>query len=472
MTQFEIKNGIAIIPKGTTEIEKGAFKDCTSLEGITIPEGVVEIGYGAFFRCTSLKSIKIPESVTEIGEYAFSECASLESITIPGSVKVLGYGAFFCCRSLKSIIIPESVTKIGEAAFVGCSSLESIVVAEGNPVYDSREGCNAIIETKTNILCYGCKSTNIPQSVAKIGGHAFCGCTSLEGVTIPMTVTEIGDFAFCDCRLLESITIPESVTKIGNSAFKGCRSLKSITIPESVTEIDSLAFLGCTSLKCVTFLSRTKLSDEVFSYSSQRTINVPSDCVDYYKEALPEKFHDRIVKFEPEKKTKLLLNDDWKEDLAAVYEHIKHNCAPDDYDNGYNRKGIIVADDETGELLTMVKEALKYDELDAAEKVNEITVDEHWPLNSLDRCWNMLLTEARRINHGLLVINVNDIRIFKHSWCIKQLAKQEAHDLKFNEYVLLVIKDISWTKVKEYANKYNKGQFDAMMQFYSRIRQV
>ena len=108
IAKFEIKDGIAIIPKGTTEIEKGAFKDCTSLEGITIPEGVVEIGYGAFF----------------------------------------------CCRSLKSIIIPESVTKIDEAAFVGCSSLENIVVAEGNPVYDSREGCNAIVESKTNILRY------------------------------------------------------------------------------------------------------------------------------------------------------------------------------------------------------------------------------------------------------------------------------------------------------------------------------
>lgn len=424
MTKFEIKDGIAIIPEGTTEISNYAFDDCRTLESIVIPESVTEIGYAAFYNCTSLKSITIP----------------------------------------------ESVTKFGEAAFVGCSSLESIVVAEGNPVYDSREGCNAIIETKTNILCYGCKSTNIPQSVTKIGGHAFCGCTSLERVTIPKSVTEIGNFAFCDCRLLESIAIPESITKIGNSAFKGCRSLKSITIPESVTEIDSLAFLGCTSLKCVTFLSRTKLSDEVFCYSSQRTINVPSDCVDYYKEALPEKFHDRIVKFEPEKKTKLLLNDDWKEDLAAVYEHIKHNCAPDDYDNGYNRKGIIVADDETGELLTIVKEALKYDELDAAEKVNEITVDEHWPLNSLDRCWNMLLAEARRINHGLLVINVNDIRIFKHSWCIKQLAKQEAHDLKFNEYVLLVINDTPWTKVKDYAKKHNAGQFDAMMQFYNRIR--
>ena len=33
------------------------------------------------------------------------------------------------------------------------------------------------------------------------------------------------------------------------------------------------------------------------------------------------------------------------------------------------RRGIIVADDKTGELLASVKEALKYDELDAAGKV-------------------------------------------------------------------------------------------------------
>ena len=89
--------------------------------------------------------------------------------------------------------------------------------------------------------------------------------------------------------------IPEGTTEIGDWAFCDRTSLKSITIPESVTEIDSLAFSGCSSLKCVTFLSRTKLSDEVFSYSSRRTINVPSDCVDYYKEVLPEEFHDKIA---------------------------------------------------------------------------------------------------------------------------------------------------------------------------------
>ena len=155
--------------------------------------------------------------------------------------------------------------------------------------------------------------------------------------------------------------------------------------------------------------------------------------------------------------------------MNRMYEHIKHDCDPE-Y-NGLSPRGLIVVDDETGELLASVKAALKYNELVEAEKVNEIIVDEHWPLNNFDKCWQMLLAEARRINHGLLVVNVNDIRIFKHSWCIKQLAKQEAWDLGFNEYVLLVI-NTPWTKVKDYANKHSAGEFDAMMEFYNRIRPI
>ena len=168
----------------------------------------------------------------------------------------------------------------------------------------------------------------------------------------------------------------------------------------------------------------------------------------------------------------LLLGDNWKDNLAAIYEHIKNDCALSDYElkHGKYTRGIIVADDETGEMLTLVKEALKYDELAAAGKVNEITVDEQWPLGSKEKCRMKLLTEGWKINHGLLVVNVSDIRIFnKHTWSIKQLAKQE-DDSTFNEYVLLVIKDIPWTKVKEYAKKHNEGQFDAMMDVYRRIR--
>ena len=66
MAKFEIKDGVAIIPEGTTEIGYAAFKNCTSLKSVTIPESVTEIGGCAFEDCTSFKSITISESVTEI----------------------------------------------------------------------------------------------------------------------------------------------------------------------------------------------------------------------------------------------------------------------------------------------------------------------------------------------------------------------------------------------------------------------
>ena len=129
--------------------------------------------------------------------------------------------------------------------------MTSIVVAEGNTVYDSRENCNAIIEKSTNTLIFGCQKTTIPNSVKRIGDHAFYGC-SLTSITIPNSVTSIGKGAFQSCSKLANITIPDSVTTIGESAFKNCESLTFVTIPCSVTSIEEGAtFLGCTSLKSV-----------------------------------------------------------------------------------------------------------------------------------------------------------------------------------------------------------------------------
>ena len=53
---------------------------------------------------------------------------------------------------------------------------------DGNPVYDSRNNCNAIIETATNTLHSGCKTTIIPNSVTSIGAWAFMYCSGLKDV--------------------------------------------------------------------------------------------------------------------------------------------------------------------------------------------------------------------------------------------------------------------------------------------------
>ena len=51
MAKFEIKDGVAIIPEGTTEIEQSAFEDCASLKSVSIPNSVTSIGDNAFANC-------------------------------------------------------------------------------------------------------------------------------------------------------------------------------------------------------------------------------------------------------------------------------------------------------------------------------------------------------------------------------------------------------------------------------------
>ncbi|MDE5999214.1 MAG: leucine-rich repeat domain-containing protein [Bacteroidaceae bacterium] len=153
------------------------------------------------------------------------------------NVTSLEYCCFGGCSSLTSVEIPSSVTSLGEACFFGCSSLVSIVVDANNPVYDSREGCNAIIETGSNTMIAGCKSTSIPPSVTSLGNGCFSGCSSLTSVEIPSSVTSLGNSCFSDCSSLTSVEIPSSVTSLGDNCFRNCSSLTSVEIPSSVTSL-------------------------------------------------------------------------------------------------------------------------------------------------------------------------------------------------------------------------------------------
>ena len=239
------------IPNGVTIINTGAFEYCSSLTSLSIPNGVTSISYGAFSHCSSLTSVTIPNSVISIGYCAFQYCSALSSITIPSSVTTIGDGAFSNCTGLTAIIIPNSITSIGENAFGNCSSLTSIVVDNGNTAYDSRQNCNAIIETATNTLIAGCANTTIPTSVTSIGNFAFNYCSGLSSITIPNSVTSIGFAAFGHCSGLLSVTIPNSVTTIGEHAFLSCSGLVSVTIQDGVTSIGASAFEHCYSLTTI-----------------------------------------------------------------------------------------------------------------------------------------------------------------------------------------------------------------------------
>ena len=244
-TELEVKYGYYGKYSGVVNIPSQV-----TYQGETM--SVTSIGECAFSDCSGLTSVTIPNSVTSIGSYAFSGCSGLTSVTIGNSVTSIGEYAFSDCSGLTSVTIGNSVTSIGYYAFRHCSGLTSIVVVPENTCYDSRDNCNAIIETATGTLIFGCQTTIIPNSVTSIGESAFSGCTGLTSVTIPNSVTSIGYDAFYDCTGLTSVTIPNSVTSIGSCAFSGCSGLTSVTIPNSVTSIESYAFSGCSGLTSLT----------------------------------------------------------------------------------------------------------------------------------------------------------------------------------------------------------------------------
>lgn len=279
------------IPEGVTKIEEGVFDNCTSLSSIEIPNTVLYLYNDAFSSCTSLTSLVLPDSLKRIGSKALYNCISLKSVVLPNSLKSIGHDAFLGCYSLSSVFIPQHVESIEYRVFGLCDSLKSIIVDERNPIYDSRNNCNAIIETANNKLIAGCYSTRIPQGIERIGSDAFFGCTQLITIDIPSSVIDIEQSAFQFCVALTSINIPEPVEHIGVSAFYECRSLESITLPKTIANIASWAFVGCESLKEVFCNAETvpeTYSDAFYICNIEAaTLYVPQASISVYKGKTP-----------------------------------------------------------------------------------------------------------------------------------------------------------------------------------------
>lgn len=130
-----------------------------------IPEGAEYVEGRKFIKDNRLRGVIIPDSVTEIRSFAFTDCENLQTIVILDSVTEIGRYAFAGCISLQTLFIPASVTEIDIHAFSGCICLRSIVVDKKNPVYDSRNNCNAIYKTASNELLYSCINTVDPDSI-------------------------------------------------------------------------------------------------------------------------------------------------------------------------------------------------------------------------------------------------------------------------------------------------------------------
>lgn len=220
---------------------------------LVIPEGISTIDAYAFAEYKGLKSVVIGNDVTSVAEGAFQGCTDLKDVTIGSSVTSLGQYAFRNCTGMQNLTIGNSVNSIGSQTFYNCGDLRSIVVVKGNSKYDSRDNCNALIETATNKLLLGCRNTVIPETVKTIADLAFSYCKGLAYLNIPNSVTSItgngstnSSFRGSDLKEIEF-----HCSKLDSYLFNRQTSLEKVVLGSEVTSIGSEAFYGCTQMATV-----------------------------------------------------------------------------------------------------------------------------------------------------------------------------------------------------------------------------
>ena len=229
--------GHVVLPKNLTAIGSYAFMD-SGIEELVLPKTVTSIGRDVFYYARNLKALSveegntefdsrdncnaiiqtatntlrvgcvnsvIPEGIVALGEMAFSGKPGLEEVNIPNSVTSIGWAAFWADTDLTKVKLSAGVTEMSQSPFGGCDRITSFVIDENNPKYDSRDNCNAIIETATNTLVQGFSTTKIPDGVKIIAPAAFRSLQTLTEIEIPASVENIEGEAFLYCNQLTKV---------------------------------------------------------------------------------------------------------------------------------------------------------------------------------------------------------------------------------------------------------------------------
>lgn len=207
---------------------------------VTIPSGQTlrfsadEYSAHIYAQDTSLTGyLVLPDSIP-YWEYLFwpDWTEPYDSVLHSVPVTVIADRAFAHCRHITGVTIPATVGLVGIGAFAFCTSLDTIVVDEGNQVYATPDGCNAVIDILAHKLVCGCRRSVIPPTVSRIGSSAFQGISGLHSVVLPDSLEVIDNYAFSHCDSLTSVHIPAWVRNIGSETFSYCWQLDTITVAD------------------------------------------------------------------------------------------------------------------------------------------------------------------------------------------------------------------------------------------------
>lgn len=142
--------------------------------------------------------------------------------------------------SITDIVLPKYLVEIGEDAFRG-SDIASVEM----PNTVKRLGVHAFAD------CKNLKNVTLSSSLTLIPMGAFSGCEALEELQVPASVKKIADLAF-EASGLKEMELPMGVESVGAGAFFNCQQLEKLAFPNSLKRLGVCSFLYCNKLKSLT----------------------------------------------------------------------------------------------------------------------------------------------------------------------------------------------------------------------------
>ena len=296
------------IDSRTQSINPKSFYQHNEIKQIYMHEGLTTIGYMAFAGCESLLGIAIPSTVQTM-KAAYKDCKSIQKVSIPESLFRIEASTFSGCESLMTITIPPTIESIDQYAFYGCKRLSVVQIG------------SQIVHTIRKYAFSGCESLidiNIPNTITKISGYAFSGCSKLADFSFHenLSILEEGAFYGCNFETIDlskttiesltgrSITYLGSIRSIHESPFGNCLQLKKIYLPHTLHSLEKAVFDSplLTDIYCYATEPPTAFEDEEKpQYPDVRHIydgsfkdintntcrlHVPLNSIDKYKKAV------------------------------------------------------------------------------------------------------------------------------------------------------------------------------------------
>lgn len=274
--------GLYLVP-----LERGGYA-VTAFDGggraLTIPamhDGgkILEIQEGAM-QAFSGKELVIEQGIEKIGDDAFKECASLERLTLPDTLKTIGKRAFLSC-GLQSVRLPASLVSVGERAFSGNLALGTL---DASVVHPGILGLNSFSNTpaltalfmyipdamtqELLVIPFGGVAKNSVVQLTVSGGAcsasvaAYFPSVKTLGISADTTLAPYTLGAFAK---LTTVTFDADETRYlfrgGAVLSKDGKTLVAVlpasigslyTYPASVERVEEGAFYGASELKILT----------------------------------------------------------------------------------------------------------------------------------------------------------------------------------------------------------------------------